>query len=108
LGDSLSSISAVGSSQKSVSAEFSAIWAQNNKVMGQLVTRVQALDEFLAGIDKGMKNNEEKILRVEKKQVSHQRIERIEEDLQCLADVLKSFEDIEKNVKVLQNDVKQF
>ena len=89
------------------SPDLSVLWSQTHKTVGQLVNRIQFLDQFLVGVDSRVKSSEDNYSALRRSIVPSQRIERIEEDMSTLIDSIRLFENFSSSLNRLQETVSQ-
>ena len=88
--------------------DVSGSWAQTTKTMGIILGRVQLLDNMVVQMDKKVKDNEKVCHSAYKSTIPIQRIEKIEEDMRIVAEILKGLDEFENSLRDIRKRVDEF
>ena len=82
--------------------------AQTNKTLGVVLGRVQLLDNMVVHMDKKVQDNEKLCHKTYKSIIPKQRIEKIEEDMLIVAEVLKGLDEFENSLRDIRKRFDEF
>ena len=94
--------------QAPIPVDQSALWVQTNKTLGIVLGRMQILDKMVMGMDKKVRDNENNCLTAHRSIIPKQRIEKIEEDMRIVAEVLSGLDEFENSLRDIRKRVHNF